>query len=77
MNSGINPPTSNIQLRQLVQRLVGEIEGLTARVSMLEEFRGELEAKILLLEFKLKETRSFMRQDLLVEDPGISDSLID
>jgi len=68
---------SDVQLRQLVQRLVGEIEGLTARVSMLEEFRGELEAKILMLDLKLKEVRSFIRSDLLVEDPGISDSLSD
>lgn len=70
-------PTSNIQLRQLVKRLVKENEELTARVSRLEEFTGELQAKITELEFKLKEVRSFIRSDLLVEDPGISDSLID
>ena len=69
--------SENEQLCQLVQRLVGEIEGLTSRVARLEEFTGELQAKITGLEFKLKATRSFMRQDLLVEDPGISDSLID
>lgn len=69
--------SENEQLGQLVQRLVGEIEGLTARVARLEEFTGELQAKITMLKFKLKKTRSFMRQDLLVEDPGISDSLID
>lgn len=68
---------SDIQLRQLVQRLVGQIEELTARVVRLEEFTGELSGKITGLEFKLKEVRSFMRQDLLAEDPGISDSLID
>jgi len=70
-------PTSNIQLRQLVQRLVGEVEELTARTARLEEFTGELQAKITGLKFKLKEVRSFIRSDLLVEDPGISDSLID
>lgn len=67
----------DVQLRQLVQRLVSQIEELTARVSRLEEFTGELSGKITGLEFKLKETRSFIRSDLLVEDPGISDSLSD
>jgi hypothetical protein len=60
-----------------VQRLVKQNEELTARVAWLEEFRGELEARISLLELKLKEVRSFIRSDLLVEDPGISDSLSD